>query len=126
LRDAGKELTGSDAASMETVQVGVVDDLEELIRADLLGRLPPVPRRVHMAPELTRSSAYAAHRHVVDEIAAQIAMGYDITPHLSRARPGFSGRRPISAGRLALADLVGRRAPPRKPAHGGVVDRATG
>ncbi len=113
---------------MDTVQVGVVDDLEELIRVDLLGRLPlgssmgelagmslsrlvivylnwrgryvpPVPRRVHMAPELVRSSAYAAYRHVVDEIAARIAMGYDVTPHLSHnvavahTSPSDAGRR---------------------------------
>ncbi len=113
---------------MDTVQVGVVDDLEELIRVDLLGRLPrgsstgelagvslarlvivylnwrgryvpPVPRRVHMAPELIRSFAYAAHRHVVDEIAALIVMGYDVTPHLSynvavaHTSPSDAGRR---------------------------------
>ncbi len=59
----------------------------------------PVPRRVHMAPELIRSFAYAAHRHVVDEIAARIAMGYDVTPQLSQSvavahtSPSDAGRR---------------------------------
>lgn len=97
---------------MQTVWVGdVVDDLEALIRADILYRLPegptgelvgmgtadlvvvyptgavgssPVPRRVHRARELVASAAYATHREVVDKLANRIAVGDDVTPHLSR------------------------------------------
>jgi len=90
----------------------VVDDLEALIRADLLDRLPPetagelvgmgtadlvivylnwrgrfvapVPRRVHWAPELVASTGYSTHRDVVNELAARLAAGDDVAPHLSR------------------------------------------
>lgn len=90
----------------------MVDDLEALIRADLLARLRPhtagelagmgtadlvivylnwrgrfvvpVPRRVHRAVELITSTGYTAHRGIVDDLAARLAAGDDVAPHLSR------------------------------------------
>ncbi|MBG6184684.1 hypothetical protein IWX65_002662 [Arthrobacter sp. CAN_A214] len=46
--------------------------------------ISPVPRRVHLSPELVASAGYAEHQVVVDVLAHRIESGLDVTPQLSR------------------------------------------
>jgi len=91
----------------------LVNDLEEMIRTDVLAALgadssgeleamslsrllivylnwrsrfiTAVPRAVHLSSELAASPKYSEHRGNIDTLVEKIESGSDLTPHLSKA-----------------------------------------